>query len=154
MERGPELSPERPMSTLLYRGKTYETHHEPAPKVCRTLNYHQQHYNSCREQVARDLHPQMNYRGISYVKNAPAQGGDQEARRHNDRQTYLQIARELVSAQFVHGDAELARRLWADVGERNLDVERLNNLLYGCHFHDDDTAMQEADQAYLDAHGA
>ena len=104
--------------------------------------------------MARDLHPQMNYRGISYVKNAPAQGGDQEARLRNDRQAYLQIARELVSAQFVHGDAELAHRLWADVGERNLDVERLNNLLYGCHFHDDDTAMQEADQAYLDAHGA
>nr|WP_244281581.1 hypothetical protein [Synechococcus sp. UW105] len=72
-----------------------------------------------------------------------------EARSRNDRQAYIAITRDLAEAQFKLADEELSRRLWDDVGERELDVERINNLLYGCSFHDDDVAMQEADEAYL-----
>ena len=138
------------MSALLYRGKTYEPHHEAAPKACRVLNYHQQHYNTCREKTQRDLHPHLSYRGVAYVKDQVAPViTTAEARSRNDRQAYFSITRDLAEAQFKLADDELSRRLWDDVGERELDVERINNLLYGCTFHDDDAAMQEADEAYL-----
>lgn len=154
MKRRPELSMERPMTTLLYRGKTYETHHEPAPRACRELNYHQQHYNTCREQIAkRDLHPHLNYRGIAYTKNAQTiESANAEARMRNDRQAYLTIARDLAEAQFQRGDAELSNRLWEEAGDRDMDIERITHLLYGCWFQDDAEAMREADENYLAAH--
>ena len=143
------------MSTLLYRGKTYNTHHEPAPKACRELNYHQQHYNTCRAQVARDLHPHLNYRGVAYVKDAPTfDSASAEARMRNDRQAYLAIARDLAEAQFQHGDTELAKRLWQEVGDRDMDVDRITHLLYGCWFQDDAEAMREADEEFLASHHA
>ena len=155
MERGPELSPERLMTTLLYRGKTYTTHHEPAPKACRELNYHQQHYNTCRAQLKRDQHPQLNYRGVQYIKDAPiSEGASAEAQMRNDRQAYLAVARDLAEAQFQRGDAELAKRLWEEVGDRGMDVDRITHLLYGCWFQDDAEAMREADEEFLAAHHA
>jgi len=72
------------------------------------------------------------------------------ARREQD--VYISCAKNLANAQFQLADAELSRRLWQDVAERKLDVDRLLNLMYGCWFPDDLKAMQEADRDYLARH--
>ncbi|HGY5532698.1 MAG: DUF4278 domain-containing protein [Prochlorococcus sp.] len=57
------------MSTLLYRGHDYVQHKEPATQSkCVELTYRHEHYNTCRTSARRDLHPEMNYRGIHYTK--------------------------------------------------------------------------------------
>ena len=74
------------------------------------------------------------------------------ARREQDG--YISCAKNLANAQFQLADAELSRRLWQDVADRKLDVDRLLNLMYGCWFPDDLQAMQEADRDYLAKHSA
>ncbi len=66
----------------------------------------------------------------------------------NDRHVVFQLTREIVNAQFFLADQELTKRLWQDVAEREIDVERIINLMYGCICHDDDAAMLEADLCY------
>ena len=73
----------------------------------------------------------------------------EECRARNDRQTYFSMAREIVDAQFVRADQELTRRLWQEVGDRNLEMGRIINLLYCCCSHEDDSAMVEVDEAFL-----
>ena len=73
----------------------------------------------------------------------------EECRARNDRQTYFSLARDLVEAQFVMADQELTRRLWQEVGDRNLEMGRIINLLYCCSSHDDDNEMVEVDDAFL-----
>ena len=73
----------------------------------------------------------------------------EECRARNDRQTYFSIARELVDAQFVLADQELTRRLWQEVGDRNLEIGRTINLLYRCNSHEDESEMVEVDDAFL-----
>jgi len=73
----------------------------------------------------------------------------EECRARNDRQTYFSIARELVDAQFVLADQELTRRLWQEVGDRNLEIGRIINLLYRCSSHEDENEMVEVDDAFL-----
>ncbi len=74
--------------------------------------------------------------------------GTQEARIRNDRQAVFQIVRELVQAQFERGDDELTKRLWQDVAERKIDLDRVINLMYTCSFHDDDNEMTTVDENY------
>lgn len=76
-------------------------------------------------------------------------GAAEECRLRNDRQSYFSVVRDLVLAQFVLGDQELTTRLWKDVGDRDLDVGRIVNLLYRCSFHDDDEQMRQVDDAFL-----
>ena len=64
------------------------------------------------------------------------------------QQAHFDAARRLALAQFQLADAELSQRLWQDVAERELDVDRILNLMYGCWFQEDREAMQEADAAY------
>ncbi len=71
-----------------------------------------------------------------------------EARVRNDRQAVFAIVRELVHAQFELADQELTNRLWQDVADRNLDMERIINLMYGCTFHQNDQAMLDVDLSY------
>ena len=72
-----------------------------------------------------------------------------ECRARNDRQTYFAFTRELVNAQFVLADQELTRRLWQEVGDRNLEIGRIINLLYRCGCHDDESEMVEVDDKFL-----
>ena len=60
------------MSTLLYRGHTYE-HQPAAQKVCKQLSYRGQEYNTCTEHQPADLHPHLSYRGIGYDKSIEAE---------------------------------------------------------------------------------
>ena len=68
--------------------------------------------------------------------------------RHHEQDLYFSCARNLARAQFQLADEELSRRLWLDVAERELDVDRILNLMYGCWFQEEREAMQEADAAY------
>ena len=74
--------------------------------------------------------------------------GTQEARIRNDRQAVFQVVRDLVQAQFARGDEELTKRLWQDVADRNIDLDRVINLMYTCTFHDDDDEMTKVDETY------
>ena len=72
----------------------------------------------------------------------------QEARIRNDRQAVFELVRDLVQAQFERGDEELTKRLWQDVADRNIDLERVINLMYTCSFHEDDNEMTKVDENY------
>ena len=72
-----------------------------------------------------------------------------ECRARNDRQSYFLVVRELAKAQFVLADAELSRRLWQEVADRDLSIDRITHLLYGCWFHDDEQAMVDADEQFV-----
>ena len=74
--------------------------------------------------------------------------GTQEARIRNDRQAVFQIVRDLVQAQFERGDDELTKRLWQDVADREIDLDRVLNLMYTCSFHEDDNEMTIVDENY------
>ena len=74
--------------------------------------------------------------------------GTQEARIRNDRQAVFQVVRDLVQAQFTRGDEELTKRLWQDVADRKIDLDRVINLMYTCSFHEDDEEMTNVDETY------
>ena len=76
-------------------------------------------------------------------------GGSSECRSRNDRQTYFSMTRSLVQAQFKLDDRELSRRLWQEVADRDLEVGRIINLMYGCWFHQDEEEMVEVDHRHL-----
>ena len=74
--------------------------------------------------------------------------GTDEARIRNDRQVVFQLVRDLVQAQFDRGDEELTKRLWQDVADREIDLDRVINLMYTCSFHEDDNEMTKVDETY------
>ena len=74
--------------------------------------------------------------------------GTEEARIRNDRQAVFQLVRELVQAQFERGDEELTKRLWQDVADREIDLDRVINLMYTVSFHEDENEMTAVDEAY------
>jgi len=39
--------------------------------------------------------------------------------------------------------------LWQEVADRDLDVSRIINLMYGCWFHQDEDEMIEVDNRHL-----
>ena len=73
---------------------------------------------------------------------------EQEERVRNDRQAVFQLVRDLVQAQFDRGDEELTKRLWQDVADREIDLDRVINLMYTCSFHEDDNEMTKVDETY------
>ena len=74
--------------------------------------------------------------------------GTDEARIRNDRQVVFQLVRDLVQAQFDRGDEELTKRLWQDVADREIDLDRVINLMYTCSFHEDENRMNKVDETY------
>ena len=74
---------------------------------------------------------------------------EMECRIRNDRQSYIAITRAIENAQFVLADHELSRRLWQDVGDRDLEVGRILHLLYGGWDLNDNEEIQEADAQFL-----
>ncbi len=81
-------------------------------------------------------------------KSSAVNLGAQESRLRNDRQAVFQLVRELVKAQFDRGDEELTKRLWQDVADREIDLDRVINLMYTCSFHEDDYEMTKVDETY------
>ena len=64
------------------------------------------------------------------------------------QQVHFDAARRLAQAQFQLADAELSQRLWQDVADRDLDVDRILNLLYGCWFQDEPAELRSADAEF------
>ena len=62
---------------------------------------------------------------------------------------YFQITRDISEAQFYLGNRFQELYLWQEVADRDMEVSRIENLLYGCFFHDDEEAMAEADREYV-----
>ncbi len=81
-------------------------------------------------------------------KSSEVKVGTQESRLRNDRQVVFQLVRDLVQAQFDRGDEELTKRLWQDVADREIDLDRVINLMYTCSFHEDDNEMTKVDETY------
>ena len=71
-----------------------------------------------------------------------------QSARDQQQDLYFSCARNLARAQFQLADEELSRRLWQDVAERELDVDRILNLMYGCWFQDDPAALRAADDEF------
>ena len=69
--------------------------------------------------------------------------------RAKEQSAYFKITRDISEAQFYFGNRFQEIYLWQDVADRDMDVSRIENLLYGCSFHDDDVAMAEADESFM-----
>ena len=82
------------------------------------------------------------------TKSSKVPVGNEEARIRNDRQAVFQLVRDLVQAQFDRGNEELTKRLWQDVADREIDLDRVINLMYTCSFHEDDNEMTKVDEMY------
>ena len=72
----------------------------------------------------------------------------EEVTERNDRHAVFQLVRDLVQAQIDRGDEELSKRLWQDVADREIDLDRVINLMYTCSFHEDDNEMTKVDETY------
>ena len=77
--------------------------------------------------------------------------GIENSKIRNERQNVFELVRQLVQAQFERADQELSKRLWQDVVDKGIDIDRVINLMYRCSFHDDDIEMTEIDQSYKES---
>jgi len=66
-----------------------------------------------------------------------------------EQSAYFKIARDISEAQFYLGNRFQEIYLWQEVADRDMNVSRIENLLYGCSFHDDEVAMTEADASFM-----
>ena len=82
------------------------------------------------------------------TKSSKVPAGSEELKARNDRKAVFQLVRDLVQAQFDRGDEELTKRLWQDVADRKIDLDRVINLMYTCSFHEDDNEMIKVDETY------
>ena len=69
--------------------------------------------------------------------------------RVKEQSAYFQITRDISEAQFYLGNRFQEIYLWQEVADRDMEVSRIENLLYGCFFHDDEEAMAEADKEFM-----
>ena len=69
--------------------------------------------------------------------------------RAKEQSAYFQITRDISEAQFYLGNRFQEVYLWQEVADHDMDVSRIENLLYGCFFHDDELAMTEADRDFM-----
>ena len=69
--------------------------------------------------------------------------------RAKEQSAYFEITRDISEAQFYLGNRFQEIYLWQEVADRGMDVSGIENLLYGCFFHDDDVAMIEADREFF-----
>tara|TARA_Y100000991_G_scaffold69022_1_gene51626 strand:- start:105 stop:374 length:270 start_codon:yes stop_codon:yes gene_type:complete len=69
--------------------------------------------------------------------------------RAKEQAAYFEITRDIAEAQFYLGNRFQEIYLWQEVADRDMDVSRIENLLYGCFFHDDENAMIEADREFM-----
>ena len=98
----------------------------------------------------RDGHPGTNGLGsVTFLNTLQNRLLRYDSPAKRQQATVFSSARQLARAQFQLGDEELSRRLWQDVADQGLDVDRILNLLYGCWFQDDPAALQDADAEYL-----
>ena len=88
-------------------------------------------------------------RDVTLLENLQARLLHYESPARREQACYISVARDLAHAQFKLADDELCKRLWQNVAERKLNVDRILNLMYGCFFQTDQQAMREVDQAFM-----
>ena len=66
-----------------------------------------------------------------------------------EQSAYFKITRDISEAQFYLGNRFQELYLWQEVADHDMEVSRIENLLYGCFFHDDEAAMIEADREFM-----
>ena len=66
-----------------------------------------------------------------------------------EQSAYFKLTRDISEAQFYLGNRFQEIYLWQEVADLGMDVPRIENLLYGCSFHDDEAAMAEADDDFI-----
>ena len=66
-----------------------------------------------------------------------------------EQAAYFEITRDIAEAQFYLGNRFQEIYLWQEVADHDMDVSRIENLLYGCFFHNDENAMIEADREFM-----
>ncbi len=71
-----------------------------------------------------------------------------ESRIRNDRQAVFQLVRDLLEAQFERADNQLTKRLLPDVADRDIDLDRVINLMYSCSSHEDEDEMTREEDNY------
>ncbi len=86
--------------------------------------------------------------------NSPSSEYRDVSLEQNEHIGIVSLAREIVHAQFILADTELTRRLWDEVASRDIDPDRVNNLLYRVSSHEDDESMFYADRDYLICSGS
>ena len=69
--------------------------------------------------------------------------------RAKEQYAYLKISRDISEAQFYLGNRFQEIYLWQEVADQDMEVPRIENLLYGCFSHDDEAAMIEADREFM-----
>ena len=69
--------------------------------------------------------------------------------RAKEQSAYFKITREISEAQFYLGNRFQEIYLWQEVADRDMEVSRIENLLYRCSFHNDEEAMVEADREFM-----
>ncbi len=65
----------------------------------------------------------------------------------NNHEIVFSLVRQLVHAQFELADSELTNRLWKDVAERGIDINRVINLMYQNSYEEEE--MLRLDLDYL-----
>ena len=69
--------------------------------------------------------------------------------RAKEQSAYFKITRKISESQFHLGNRFQEIYLWQEVADRDMDVSRIENLLYRCFFHNDEEAMVEADRKFM-----
>ena len=69
--------------------------------------------------------------------------------RAKEQSAYFKITRDISEAQFYLGNRFQELYLWQEVADRDMEVSRVENLLYGCFSYDDEEAMAEADREFM-----
>ena len=69
--------------------------------------------------------------------------------RAKEQSAYFKITKDISEAQFYLGNRFKELCLWQEVADRDMEVSRIENLLYGCFFHDEEEAMIEADREFM-----
>ena len=68
----------------------------------------------------------------------------------SNQEQVFRLAKGIAKAQFDLADQELTKRLWEEVATKDIDPERILNLMYSCnHFEDIETIVQ-ADSRYIE----
>ena len=132
------------MEKLLYRGNKYTQHKEIVSKKSVQLKYRRSIYNQKRQLISK-IQNDLIYRGRKYL----SKGSTNKSYRYETNTKVFSLARDLINAQFNHGNDELSRRLWDEVAALKIDPNRIINLMYRCYLYEDDKSMLEADLDYF-----
>ena len=132
------------MEKLLYRGHAYNQHKKIVVKKSVQLKYRRSIYNQKRQLISQTENDLI-YRGNKYLSKRSIN----KSYRYEANDKVFSLAMDLINAQFNLANDELSRKLWDEVAALKIDPQRIINLMYRCHSHEDSQSMLEADLDYF-----